>query len=224
MLGLSRARSQSRSRKASIHGDFDTGRAGAGYDGRAAGYGASGYEAPSATGSAYPYVNTTVLPQRYGDQPSPSGYPNPNLPPASPGHGSRGSQGYHPASKQPSPGGHSPYMGGGQQFPPTHPMHRSTQSEGGGGFHRTPAGGGSTYGHQAFGPVDINREPNRALPYTWFEPFIVIPDMNQFFTHTAFPIMPAVMQPHDVTHDEWISFVKVNEYPSFLRALFVRPC
>ncbi|KAF8897239.1 hypothetical protein BD779DRAFT_1489779 [Infundibulicybe gibba] len=54
-------------------------------------------------------------------------------------------------------------------------------------------------------PEGFSRPINAAQPYTPFEP-MKIQDMDSFLDHV--PRMPAVLQPHDVYHEDWIRFVQ----------------
>ena len=56
-------------------------------------------------------------------------------------------------------------------------------------------------------PEGFSRPPNRAQSYTQFE-MIKIGDMDDFLDQM--PRMPAVLQPHDVYHEDWIRLMTVR--------------
>lgn len=74
----------------------------------------------------------------------------------------------------------------------------------GGGMPGYPGGPGNNYPQtRAF-----EREPSRSVPYTPFESFAIVMDMDELLEMLPeVPPLPAALVPHDVLHEDWARYM-----------------
>ncbi|KAH7102948.1 hypothetical protein BKA62DRAFT_698098 [Auriculariales sp. MPI-PUGE-AT-0066] len=55
-------------------------------------------------------------------------------------------------------------------------------------------------------PPGFHRQPSLQQPYTYFDAFMILDDMDGFYRET--PHMPAALVSHDIFHEDWIRFMQ----------------